>query len=123
MYKLLIFILFLMLCTYFSINIWINKGRMTDFEFYISFFILSGILIYIIMLNKSSRIEHFSSSRKLRHRVKENIIESSQHITQNIKMKANELYRKSIPLQKKAKTNILMLTKKIFAYLKHGSET
>jgi hypothetical protein len=38
------------MCTYFAINICLNKGKMTDGHFYTALIILSLILVYILLV-------------------------------------------------------------------------
>lgn len=69
-------IVFLIICTYFCINICSNKGKMTDIEFMIAMFMLLLILGFIMTKgqflsqtgSKGTFLEHFEQ-KKLRERV------------------------------------------------------
>lgn len=50
---------FFVLLVYYSINTYINRGTMTDFDFYVATFILCIILIYVSI--KQNHIEHFNN--------------------------------------------------------------
>lgn len=97
----LIITAFLLMCTYFVINIYLNKGVMTDIHFYIALIILSFILLYIIQLpscTKESYVDNNATiikSKRLYKETKETL-SKLKATALTIKKKLPEMYPKVV---------------------------
>lgn len=89
---------FMLMCTYFVINIYLNKGVMTDTHFYIALIILTVILVYIITWRKP---ETFAEPLTAKERNKiintKNFYKETKETLSRLKETANQV-RKSITI-------------------------
>jgi hypothetical protein len=94
MVTIIVIAVFGLLCTYFFINICSNKGKMTDFEFYVAVGLLVLVLIYVCGWEGVEAFGEEGGKKKLRERVRDRVVDLyKQNKPRAIKL-AREIYRK-----------------------------
>ena len=77
----LVITIFALICTYFVINIYSNKGVMTDTHFYIAFVILSVILVFVLSTRSIEKFEQPSAIIEYTKQNASKLHEKAVHVT------------------------------------------
>lgn len=121
-----IVLLFLLLCTYFFTNICTNKGKMSDIEFYIAFFLLMFIFLYIYTFNASILNYHETFTEYNKTPLRLRVIDNIKTLYRTVKAHAihkYDIYKPQINVSiYDYKFDINNKIKNILTYLKHGLE-
>lgn len=114
----IIIITFLILCTYFFTNVFMNRGSMSDIEFYVAFVFLMLILAYIYNISHHEGFTDEPESLRISNELKT----LYDTITSQILYKYEFYKPKIIVVFHEYKVNINNKIKNILTYLKHGHE-